>query len=124
MTEDELDPEAPRAAGKDEIRVLFSLADSDVLEYLVDDTTEEPTDLPSRLYLAWEQLHGRSPRGEDEVSCEDEEEDPVMAFYYRGLSLDHLLQLVRVAIPKEFTASGVPVPEAVCSGAQIAITRR
>jgi hypothetical protein len=73
--------------------------------------------------LAWQTTHGRLPSAE-EMSVEDEEEDPVMAIYCRGIDQDDLLRLVQKAVPEDFTAAVVSVPEGVYSGSQIAIVRR
>jgi hypothetical protein len=124
MGEDELDGKTLREAGKGETRVVFPMDAWDELEYLVDDSTEEPTDLPSKVYIAWQKEHGHFPKGEEDVSCEGEEEDTTWAFYCRGFSPQQLLQIVEEAIPDGWTAGIVPVPEDAFSEAQIAITRR
>jgi hypothetical protein len=124
MGEDDLDPEAMRKAGKDEVRVVFPMDAWDELEYLADDSNDDPTDLPSKVYSAWEKEHGHFPTGEEDISCEGEEEDTEWAFYCRGFTTQQLLPIVEEAIPDGWTAGVVPVPEEVLSGGQIAITRR
>lgn len=123
MTKIDFTPEQ-LAALKEEIRVVFDLDDYVVLEYLVDDSQEgEGNTVADRAVLAWQSTHGRLPSAA-EVSVEDEEEDPVMAIYCRGIDQDDLLRLVQKAVPEDFTAAVVPVPEGVYSGSQIAISRR
>ena len=110
-------------AGGDEVRVVLPMDAWDELEYLAADDTEEPTDLASVLLMAWEKEHGRFP-GDDDVSCEGEEEGEEWAFYVHGFEVQELLQVVVDAIPDGWTAALVPVPDDVLSAAQVAITRR
>jgi hypothetical protein len=113
MSEDDLNPEATGRAGRGETRVVLPMDAWDELEYLAADDTEEPTDLFSRLYLAWQKLHPGEP--DENVLCEGEEEGEVWTFYCQGLSADELLTVVQEAIPENWTASLV--------GEQITIAR-
>jgi hypothetical protein len=113
-----------RESANAETRVAFPMEAFAELEYLLDDSTEEPTDLPAAVVLAWQAAHERFPSGTDDVSCEGEEEGEEWAFYCRGLELDHLLRVVRQAIPEGWKADFTPVPPNAYSGTAIAITRR
>lgn len=123
MDEDELDLPALRKAAKDQVRVVLPMSAWDELEYLVDDSTEEETDLPSRVLGAWKASHGRFPKVKDNVSCEGEEEGESWAFYVAGYTVEDLLPVVRQAIPDGWTANVVAVPPDAFAGGQIAVTR-
>ena len=111
-------------AADDEVRVVLPMDAWDELEYLAADDTEEPTDLASVLLMAWKKEHGRLPGGDDDVSCEGEEEGEEWAFYVHGFGVRELLQIVADAIPDGWTVGVVRVPDDVLSGAQIEISRR
>jgi hypothetical protein len=113
-----------REAARAETRVAFPVEAFDELGYLVGDSTEDPTDLPSAVVLAWQAAHGRLPGAGDDVSCEGAEEGEEWAFSCRGLELDQLLGVVRQAIPPGWTAEITPVPPAAFAGTAIAMTRR
>ena len=107
---------------RQETRVSFSMEDWDELQFLADDSVEEPVTLADRFYLAWQRLHDGAAITED-VSCEDEEEDTEYAWYCRGLTLDELRAVVRAALPQGWSADISPVPEDSFAGSQITITR-
>lgn len=89
---------------------------------LVDDENEGDLPFTERFYAEWQRLHP----GEEmpvEVLCEDEEEDPVYAWYCQGLTVDQLLNLVKSIVPDGFTGAVAPVPEDSPAGALIAITK-
>jgi hypothetical protein len=108
-----------------ETRVYFSMADWEELEYLCDDSEDNPKGytLMDRVILAYERIKGPDAPDED-VSCEGEEEGEEWAFYCLGLSLNDLLGVVRDTIPEGFKADIVTVPEDSLSGTAISITRR
>ena len=69
--------DALRQAARAETRVAFPMEALEELEYLVDDSSQEPTDLPNAIILAWQAAHERLPGGTDDMSCEGEEEGDV-----------------------------------------------
>ena len=54
MTGNDRERTVLRKEAKDEVRVVLPMNGWEELGYLVDDSTEDPTDLPTVLLLAWE----------------------------------------------------------------------
>jgi hypothetical protein len=120
MTAGGFGPYGKGAPTPEEIKVILPMDDWDELEFLAADDSEERTDLPSRVALAYQALHPGEP--DEDVLCEGEEEGDVWVFYCQGLTVDQLLTVVREVIPEGWTAEAVAAEE-LASSAQITVSR-